>query len=69
MDRHYVSEFTRFINGYLDGHPEVVKDQKLGWNIYWDHRADFQAIEEARTDSVPDDGYGFHNVDIRKDHH
>jgi hypothetical protein len=30
---------------------------------------DFQAIEEARTDSVPDDGYGFHNVDIRKDRH
>ncbi|MDT3737568.1 MAG: DUF3460 family protein [Denitratisoma sp.] len=69
MDRHYVSEFTHFIDGYLAEHPEVVRDQKLGWNIYWDHRVDFQALEEARKDSVPDDGYGFHNVAIRKDHH
>lgn len=67
MDRQYVSEFTQFINGYLDAHPEVVKDQKTGWNIHWDHKVDFQALEEAREDSVPDDGYGFHNVVVPKD--
>lgn len=66
MDRHYVSEFTRFINGYLDGHPEVVQDQKRGWNIYWDHRVDFQALKEAGEDAVPDDGYGFHPAADRK---
>lgn len=58
-NRAYVSEFTTFINRYLDEHPEVVKDQRLGWDIYWNHKVDFKAQEEAAHDSVPDDGYGF----------
>jgi hypothetical protein len=35
MDKHYVSEFTVFMDEYLKEHPEVVKDQEQGWNIYW----------------------------------
>lgn len=60
MDRHYVSEFTHFMDGYLAGHPEVVKDRKSGWDIHWDHQVDFAALKEAGEDAVPDDGYGFH---------
>ncbi len=61
-DKHYVSEFTRFIDHYLAEHPEVVKDQKRGWNIHWDHKVDFQSLKEAGEDAVPDDAYGFHSV-------
>lgn len=61
-DKQYVSEFTRFIDHYLAEHPEVVKDQKRGWKIYWDHRVDFHALKEAGEDAVPDDSYGFHGV-------
>jgi hypothetical protein len=66
MDRHYVSEYTRFINCYLEEHPEVVEDQKRGWNIYWGHKVDHKALKEAAEDSVPDDSYGFYPVDWRR---
>lgn len=69
MDKHYVSEFTRFIDRYLVEHPEVVKDQKVGWNIYWDHPVDFRALREAAEDAVPDDAYGFHSVVKPPDRH
>ena len=60
-DRAYVSEFTHFIDGYLEAHPEVVRDQKTGRLIYWEKRVDLAAQEKAGEDSVPDDGYGFYN--------
>lgn len=60
MDRRYVSEFTRFMESYLTGHPEVVAEQRTGWRIYWDKRVDLRAQEAAEHDRVPDDGYGFH---------
>ncbi len=36
MGSHYdVFEFTAFMDQYLKVHPEVVRDQQRGWNIYW----------------------------------
>lgn len=60
MNRHYVSDYTRFIDGFLERHPEEVEEQAKGWYIWWDKRIDLdeQAREAAAT--VPDDGYGFH---------
>lgn len=60
MDRHYVSEFTAFINRYLEEHPEVEKDQHRGWRIWWDKQLDLKALEDAEKDNVPDDGYGYY---------
>jgi hypothetical protein len=65
MDRHYVSEFTAFMNQYLAEHPEVVADQKVGRGIYWDRKVDFQVWKEAEQDRVPDDSYGFYPMDWR----
>jgi hypothetical protein len=28
-------EFMEFMDRFLKTHPEVVKDQNRGWNIYW----------------------------------
>jgi len=60
MNKQYVSEFTAFINHYLEDHPEVVKEQHRGWRIYWDHKIDMAEQERFTKNSVPDDGYGFH---------
>lgn len=60
MDRAYVSEFTSFINHFLEEHPEVQKDQHEGWRIYWDRQVDLKAVDAAEHDKVPDDGYGFY---------
>lgn len=62
MDKSYVSEFTVFMNHFLDEHPEVVEDQHRGWTIYWDHKVDFTELKEAEEDQVPDDYYGFNPV-------
>lgn len=60
MDRTYVSEFTQFINRFLEKHPEVVQDQWAGREIYWDKKVDFSDQKKAGKDFVPDDTYGFH---------
>jgi Protein of unknown function (DUF3460) len=28
-------EFTQFMTAYLNEHPQVVEDQKRGWEKYW----------------------------------
>ena len=38
MDKRYVSEFMVFMDAYLKEHPEVVKDQRHEWGIYWNPR-------------------------------
>lgn len=60
MNKAYVSEFTRFIDQYLQDHPEEVEEQRRGWNIFWHRHVDFAAQKEAEAAAVPDDGYGFH---------
>lgn len=49
----YVSEFTVFMQDFLVEHPEVVADQRRGWNLHWDHQVDFDALDQAQHDSVP----------------
>lgn len=31
-------EFMDFMDAFLKRHPEVVEDQKRGWDIYWNPR-------------------------------
>lgn len=31
----YVSDFTLFMDDFLVHHPEVVRDQVIGFEIYW----------------------------------
>lgn len=57
--RGYVSEFTEFMDRYLDEHPEVARDRNVGFNIYWNRKVDFKAQAQAEKDSEPGDSYGF----------
>lgn len=68
MDRVYVSEFTRFMEHFLEEHPEVRRDQKKGLLIYWEKKVDLTALEKAAKDSVSDDGYGFYASAFKRDH-
>jgi hypothetical protein len=53
----YVSEFEEFIDRYMEQHPGVREDQRRGWNIWWDHRLDLDAVDRQRKDSVPPNPY------------
>lgn len=58
-DKGYVSEFTEFINRFMENHPEEEEEQRTGRALYWDHKVDLTAQEGAGKDSVPDNRYGF----------
>lgn len=57
LQRAYVSEFTRFIDGYVGTHPEIPAEQRSGRAMYWDKRVDLAALAEAEEDSVPVNAY------------
>ena len=59
MGKAYVSEFTGFMNQYLDEHPEVVDDQRRGWEFFWKAKVDLTTPDITRKDRAPDDSYGF----------
>ncbi len=57
MDRAYVSEFTAFMDHYLEDHPEVVKEQMCAFNFFYYPKIDLEELENE--DIIPDDHYGF----------
>jgi len=59
MGKPYVSEFTKFMNQYLDEHPEVVEEQKRGWASFWQLKAEIRAPEITKGDIARDDSYGY----------
>jgi hypothetical protein len=52
-----VSEFELFINQYLANHPEVVEDQKRGWDRYWNPKGDQETPMKTKMDFVPNDSH------------
>lgn len=55
----YVSEFEQFMGKFLGQHPEVVRDQSKGWDIFWNHKADLEGLKKAEQNSVPMKGYEY----------
>lgn len=53
MRNEFDTEYIRFMNEFLKAHPEVVEDQKVGWDIYWNPRRDAEAMEERDEDPPP----------------
>lgn len=48
----YVSEFTEFIDRYVQQHPAVQQEQRRGRNIFWDRDVDLKELDKERADSV-----------------
>ncbi|KAB8061951.1 DUF3460 family protein [Janthinobacterium sp. FT14W] len=55
----YVSEFTRFIDGYLRDHPQAQASQRLGWRIYWERPLNVEQWRRAERDKVPEPPYHY----------
>lgn len=55
----YVSEFEQFMDQFLGQHPEVVQDQRKGWYIFWNHKADLEELKKTDQNSVPMKGYEY----------
>lgn len=55
----YVSEFGRFIDGYLQEHPEVQASQRKGWRIWWERPCNFDELKRSGNDSVPEPPYHY----------
>lgn len=49
----YVSEFTAFLERYIEEHPDIREDQQRGWYIYWDRQPDTEQGKLAGKDTVP----------------
>ena len=66
----YVSEFTCFMQDFVQAHPEVIADQRRGWNIHWDHQVDFDELERGEHDSLPlKENENFTPVEVAKHPH
>ncbi|MBI1890402.1 MAG: DUF3460 family protein [Burkholderiales bacterium] len=55
----YVSEFTQFMDKFLEEHPEAAKSQRIGWDIFWDHQVDPIELDRLGRDTVPVKGYDY----------
>jgi hypothetical protein len=62
LDRHYVSEFTAFMEHYLEEHPEVDADRAQGRGMYWDKKLNLEELEKAAEDSVPPEPYSYYSA-------
>jgi hypothetical protein len=59
MAKGYVSDYTKFINQYLDEHPEVVEEKMQGWASFWQRKTEIRAPEITKDDNAQDDSYGY----------
>lgn len=59
MDYNYVSEFTRFINGWLDEHPQERETRKSGRALWWDHPQDTAEQAALRASRVAQKPYPY----------
>lgn len=55
----YKSDFGRFIDEFLEQHPEVEENRKQGWYTYWDHNVDLDELEQQRVNAVPEKPYKY----------
>ena len=46
----YVSDFTKFINNWLDTHPEERTEQQKGRALWWDKPQE-PAVQQANAES------------------
>lgn len=55
----YVSEYTHFIRGLLEQHPEWAEDQLHGRSLLWDKKIDFEEQQRLREASVANKPYPY----------
>ena len=53
----YVSDHTRFINEWLEQHPEERVEQQKGRALWWDHPQTEETRQVQQASSVPTKAY------------
>jgi hypothetical protein len=56
-DIKYVSDFTQFMNGYLQQHPDVAQGQVEGRALLWDKQVDRDFQRDAQASRVEQKPY------------
>jgi hypothetical protein len=44
----YVSDYTKFMRGLLEQHPEWAEDQLVGRSLFWDKKIDLSEQQKLR---------------------
>ena len=53
----YVSEFERFMDGFLQDHPDVERDKIMGWRIWWERHVKPGEIDGELRENMSRPGY------------
>jgi hypothetical protein len=59
----YVSEFEQFMNGYLRDHPDVERDQLMGWRIWWERYVNPREVDQERHSNLKHQSYHSYNYE------
>ena len=62
----YVSDATKFINGFLKKHPEVIQKQEAQRDTWWDIELDPEEQKEYQASDVKLDEYAYFSYDKPK---
>ena len=60
-NRRYQSEFTQFINTFLERNPQVVEQQKRHRATWWDRPQDLAERERLEQAEVAPTGYAYYH--------
>jgi hypothetical protein len=62
--RHNVSDHTRFITELVDGKPELLTEQRVGRQIWWDKLpSEVQAQRDMNAGRVPQKAYVYYSLE------
>jgi len=53
----YQSDFTRFMNAYLEQHPELEPQREANRLTWWDRQVDFDDLRRWEASKVPQKPY------------
>ena len=60
MFNNYQSDFTKFINKYLENNPEIQKKQIENRRTWWDKKRDFEFEKLKKTKLSPKKSYEYY---------
>ena len=60
MLNNYQSDFTKFINKYLEENPEIQKKQIENRRTWWDKKRDFEFEKLKKTKLSPKKSYEYY---------
>jgi hypothetical protein len=61
MNRNYESEITVFMRDLLQKKPQIVEEQKKGRALWWDKKADPDALRRDNESKVDQQAYVYQN--------